>query len=76
MDVLGLILPDELISSIAMMAFSELPAYVQAPLFLVGVLLATRVAERVIDLIDYLGYSPEKRQEIRNGRRWFKHWRG
>lgn len=79
MNVLGLILPDELVLSIAMMAFSDLPAHVQVLLALVGVLLATWVAARVIGLYDYLRCGSAKRrerQEIRNSRRWFKQWRG
>lgn len=71
MNVLGLILPDELVLSIAMMAFSDLPAHVQVLLALVGVLLAIWVAARVI-----VRCGSAKRQEIRNSRRWFKQWRG
>lgn len=80
MNVLGLILPDELVLSIAMTTFSDLPAHVQFFLAVAGAPFTAwaikRVVELAMDLYDYLRCGPEKRQEIRNSRRWFKQWRG
>lgn len=76
MNFLGLILPDEMASRIAMTEFSDLPAHMQILLGLVGVRLTVWALTGIVDLYDYVSCDREKRQELRDSRRWLKRWRG
>lgn len=76
MNFLGLIVPDELVVSIAMAELSDLSTHVQILLGILGLRLAMWLLARAIDLYDYLACGFEKRQEIQERRRWFKRWRG